>query len=460
MTKDGIKKSVFARSSQLLKTAANLARQEVSHKLAKTVSKTIENQANTLRIRQAQLIVESLGKLKGAAMKAGQMISLTASDFLPPEAVKVLSKLHANAPAIPFSDLREVVLGQLSQETFARLENINETAAASASIGQVHTAEIDGQKVAVKIQYPHVADAIDSDIAMFQKLVSGWLALSGRKFNLTEIFEELKVTLKYEADYLHELENLQKYQSYINTLPGYKVPKVYPEFSTSRVLTMEWIDATLIKTWLDQTEDKELKNHVCEKLVHLYYHEFFVWGFVQTDPNPGNFMVLAEDNYSIVLLDMGAAIEYSESFRLQYLDLIRTLNSRDSDKIIPKAIEFGLLDERESDNMKDLLVEMMDLVLHPFQPENQPFKFGDPELLNRALALAPKVYSNLKYSTPPKELIFLHRKLSGIFHLLRQVDAEVDLSKYWDEMISSKGLPKPIELRPFNDRQPTLPNQE
>src|SRR5690606_4701570 len=151
---------------------------------------------------------ENLSQLKGAAMKAGQLLSLDANDYFPPEAIEILSKLQAQAEPIAWDKLREVFIEDLGEARLREFESLSTVASASASIGQVHRGRLNGRDVALKIQYPGVTDSIDSDLSILKRLAQGFLTVTGRKIDLTELFDELAIVLGQEADYRLERENM------------------------------------------------------------------------------------------------------------------------------------------------------------------------------------------------------------------------------------------------------------
>ena len=173
-------------------------------------------------------------------------------------------------------------------------------------------------------------------------------------------------------------------------------------------------------------------------MLELYTREFWDWGLVQTDPNYGNFLIKPHP-LTLVVLDFGATLRYDEEFRASYRDLLKDVSSRDPENIFDAFVKHGLLDPRESAESRRLLGEMMVISMEPFQPENQPFKFTDVDFAQRTRDITRAFSQSLKYSAPPKKILFLHRKLGGVFTFLKKLEIELDVSPYWDKLINRNG---------------------
>lgn len=433
-----VEKRLFARSRKLAGMAAKVAAKELANKVGSGLARTAERvgaSGVSHRVEQARIIAESLGQLRGAAMKAGQLLSMDAGDLLPAEAVEVLRRLQDEADPVGFATVERVLLQELGAEGLARLEGLEPEAAAAASIGQVHRAHVDGQAVAVKVQYPGVAESIPSDLAVLRRMTSALLGVSGRRVPVDALFEELEESLSAEADYRREAANLARYRQRLGEDQRFVVPQAHLDLSTERVLVMDWLEGVPLGRWLQQAPSLEARERVARALLDQYCREFFEWGLVQTDPNPGNFLILADGRLG--LLDFGATREYSDSFRDRYVMMLRALATGDEEAITDAGLSFDLLDARESEEARAAFVEMMRLATKPFEPAAQPFDFRAPDYHETARQVVLRFLGSLKYTPPPRHLIFLHRKLGGIFNLLRRLEVQLDLSGYWQRMVGT-----------------------
>jgi predicted unusual protein kinase regulating ubiquinone biosynthesis (AarF/ABC1/UbiB family) len=430
----------WSRSRSVLALAAGVAGKELKLRVRSQFASSADalglSEVRT-RIEQARLIAESLGRLKGAFMKAGQLLSIDSSDILPPEAVEILAKLQGQAEPVDFAIIRAVLESELGTEGLASLQSLDPVPAASASIGQVHRAVAFGEPVAVKVQYPGIAESIDSDIALLENLGTSWLTLSRRDIDVSGTFEELRRILHFEADYVRERMYLERFGELLGGDERFAVPRSVAALSSARVLTMGWAEGVPLGDWIRSRPSRPSRELFARAVLDLYCKEFFDWGLVQTDPNFGNFLVRPMDN-RIVLLDFGATVEYANAFRTGYVALLHAVASGDRGRIVDGGIGFGLIDSRESKETREFFTDMLLSSVEPFAPSRQPFVFRDPDYLARSTGVTQRFIRSLSFSPPPRGLIFLHRKLGGIFHLLRRLDVELDLGPYWEKMVAAE----------------------
>jgi len=434
-------KDAWSRSRAVLGLVAGLSGKELRHRVRAGLGSSVEKlRASELatRVEQARLMVDSLGRLKGALMKAGQLLSIDASDVLPPEAMAILAQLQGAAEPVEFETLRSVLLEELGPDWERAFDSFDPRPAASASIGQVHRATTGGQPVAVKIQYPGVRESIDSDLDVLQRLGSGWLTVSRSKIDLADVFEELRTTLHREADYRLELASQLRFIELVERDPRFVVPRSLLPLSTSRVHTMSWEDGQPLGQWLQTTQPLAERVWLARLLLDLYCLEFFQWGLVQTDPNFGNFLVRS-DARQLVLLDFGATLEFEPDFRERYVQLLRAVAAGNARRIGDEGVAFGLIDQRESRETLDLFAQFLESAAEPFAPSLQPFAFSDAGYAKRSQEIGRRFVRSLQFSPPPRRLLFLHRKLGGIFQLLKRLQVQLDLRPYWERMIQSNG---------------------
>lgn len=427
--------SSWGRSRELLSLAAGVAGHELRGRVRARLTSSVEKLATSevaTRIAQAQLMAESLGRLKGAFMKAGQLLSIDASDVLPPEAQQILAQLQGQAEPVSFAVIRGVLEEELGDRLDA-LVDLEETAAAAASIGQVHRGRAHGIPVAVKVQYPGIADSIDADLALVQKVAQGWLTASRRRIDLEGTFEELRTILHLEADYDRERAHLERFGALLAGDPRFVVPQSIPRLSSRRVLTMTWEDGVPLGAWLASAPPAEARRAVAEAMLDLFCLELFTWGLVQTDPNFGNFLVRPETG-EIVLLDFGATLAYDARFRADYVQMLRALATGDERRVVEVGIAHGLLDARESEETRATFAAMMRLAMEPFV-SGGAFAFSDPDYTARSQQLGMRFVESLRHSAPPRHLLFLHRKLGGLFQLCKRLDVTMDLGPVWARMI-------------------------
>lgn len=395
------------------------------------------------RIEQAKILTKSLGNLRGAAMKAGQLLSLDLDDYFPPEAIQILSQLQHQVWESPELDLAQTLKAELTKAQLLELHEIQYKPFSAASMGQVYRAKVSNNPVVIKAQYPHLEQSIESDIETLRKIISALCLVTGRNMNLDYIFAEIEEVLIQEVNYLNEAQALSNFNKLFEAhdwkYAKIKAPTPLTHLSTKKILCLTYESGLTLKEWIDSAPSKEKREIIAKSLLELYIMEFFVWGFVQTDPNPGNFLIRENPNLEIVALDFGASKEYSSEFRKNYVELLKSIQSSSPETIVQKAIAFELLDARETQEAKLVFVELMKLGMSPFF-QNQigsKFSFKDDEFLKSNSRLSRQLVQSLKFSPPPHKLIFLHRKLGGIFAALRKLEVELDLHEYWERIINT-----------------------
>ncbi len=405
------------RSLRLVKTAGSLATQEVFRRL-KGDTPTLMNR------KQLETIVRELGSLKGAAMKLGQIFALEARDFMPEELCLILDTLQSDAPPLEFDIIASIVrpLGDLK---------IEREPLAAASIGQVHRAQYQGRDAAVKIQYPGIRKSTQADVALFEKLFQ-LLSLSlGKKVSASGIAEELSALFMQETDYLKEASFQRAMKTWVDSsqLSGkIIVPEVF--MALDNVLVSSYEPGLKLSQYLSTSPSMEERTYFGDLLLNLYTHEFCTFGCVQTDPNPGNFL-FRPHTHALVALDFGACKEYSMTFRRKYAELIVKASENNPKKLIPLVLELDLLDPRESPAVQEMLCR---LIIESMRPIMQPsFSFADTQYPETMRAMTRELIQHLAFSPPPRSLLLLHRKLSGIFQIIRQLKPQLQLTKYFEQ---------------------------
>lgn len=417
-----------SRKSYLFKMAAKVALKQGKQILAKSSSHKIQ----TL-LEQADIVVNHVGKLKGAAMKAVQSLSVEGADFLPPEVLKVLETLQSQAEPFPSTVLHQVMAQELG-EKLQQLENISEKPIASASIGQVYEATYQDEPVVIKVQYPGVSESVDDDIDTLKKLLKALVVLSQKKVEFDDLMEEARRVLKLETNYHLEEQSLIKYKQ-LFAESNYIIPKVYTQFTTQKILVLSKEEGLEFPKWLELNPTETQRKKIGEQLLNLYTKEFFENRLVQTDPNPANFLVNSNDQ--LVLLDFGATVEFSGDFVKDYQLLLRSAFSGDKQQLLNNIFTLNFLSAKESVETQEAFLEFLMSSLSPFDKDKQPFDFSDGEYSSQVRQQALKFSRMLKYSAPPKQLIFLHRKLGGIFMLLKRLGVRADLTPFREKIINT-----------------------
>lgn len=429
-----IPQSTFSRASRLFWSGARIMSAEVVGRFTNGDSKI------ATRVKQAQELVQTLGQLKGAAMKAGQLISLEFADILPPEVVAVLRQLHDDTQFMPIDQVRYIIARELGIDKRGDLLEISPEPIAAASIGQVHRAVLHGNPVAIKIQYPGISRSIESDLNALRRLAELSLQIQGNSVDLDPIFDELTTCLKQEADYRKEADHLAQFAAVLDP-NRYIVPHVYKDYSSERVITMSFEEGIKISHWLASQPSVDQRQRFGEKIVDLVIQEVLTLGRVQSDPNFGNFLYRPDDE-RIVLLDFGATISLPEKVRSDIARLVQAASVGDFAEITHYAEVSGLFDSRESAEAKSLLAAIIGVYGLLLDETCQPFRFRNPLLQAELRQLTIDFVQEVKHTPPPRDYIFLGRKISGMLNLLRDLDACINVP----ERISGRGAASAVSV--------------
>lgn len=404
--------------------AGAVAGQEITRRIRRQVDEKAET---LIRIRQATRVVQELGHLKGAAMKAGQMLALEGRDFLPDEVVQVLEKLQNSVSFMDEAQVKKILQAELGSR-YSQLSDLQFPPIAAASIGQVHRARRGDQSLAIKVQYPGIQDGLESDLKVLGRVLKGLVRAMGRQINIEGMLEEFGQIFLQESDYLQEARFLARYRACAEGMEGVLIPQPHPELSTSRILTMDYLPGETLTRWVrDNQPSQEDRTAIGQLILELYTREFCEWGLVQTDPNPGNFLVRPDDR-KLILLDFGACKEFAPAFRTQYSRLVMAVVRRHDPELFALSDQLGLIDPRESAETRAALKELLYASMAPIT--QGIYDFTDEAYLPMVRQLGRKFAFSLKYSPPPRNLIFLHRKLSGVFFMLKTLGVRLELASH------------------------------
>lgn len=419
--------SIFTRSRKILTATAKIATKEIKQR---AVSKLSNDSKLNTKIDQAKELAKLFGELKGGAMKFGQMMSLDSEDWLPEEARKILDKLQNDAPVVN----SQVMLDQFFNQMKDVKIDFKSTPLAQASIGQVYKAEYNNKNIIVKIQYPNISKTITSDVSLIKPIVSNFSKVLGKKINYEETFKEVKRVLSLEVDYIREANQIKAYKEIFKEYDEFIIPEPIDEISSKNILSMSFIEGRTITEWIDSNPSMEDKEKVAHLLLKLFKIEFLKNGLVQTDPNPANFLI-QEKPLRIGLIDLGASINYSKKFVQEYIELVRFSLNQNRDKVIECFMHSDLLDSRESKECIDNFIKMQFHAVRPFLKEYQSFDYSSTKFNLELKKNAFQFVSSLKYSPPPKDFIFLQRKLGGLFLILKKLGVKIDTGSYFDDIL-------------------------
>ena len=369
-------------------------------------------------------VADQLAKMRGAAMKVGQLVSMDGGDLLPPELAQIMARLRDDAHFMPPAQLRKVLDAQWPTGWLGRFKTFDVRPIAAASIGQVHRAVLrDGTTLAIKVQYPGVARSIDSDVANVGALIA-MTGLLPKGFDLAPYLAQARAQLHEETDYTREAAQLTRAAALLADDPRFVLPQVHADLSTPQILAMTFLPGQPIETLADA--DQPTRNRVARDLIALTLQEAFAWGFMQTDPNFANFRH-QPDTGRIALLDYGAARDLDPRITGLYRDLLAAGLRDDADALARIATGIGVIAADTAPRHRDAIVAMMRQVFAALRAPG-PYDFADTRLSRQlqrdGMALADDGFLP---PPPPIDVLLLQRKLGGIFLLASRLGAQVDL---------------------------------
>jgi len=381
----------------------------------------------------ARRLARSLSSMRGAAMKLGQLLSLEADDFLPPEAAEVLATLRDGADAMPMQQLRGVLRATWGAGWQRRFRYFDFEPIAAASIGQVHTATTaDGRELALKIQYPGVAESIDSDVDNLATALRLARLLPG-DFDFEPLVEEAKRQLRDEADYETEARHLRRYAALMADEPDVVVPGVHPDLTTASVLAMDRLYGAPLEELCSPAYDDAERDRAATLLLRLVLREFFEFHFLQSDPNFANYLRLADGR--IGLIDLGAGYAAPPALCEKYARLFRAAVDEDRGTLRDVATEIGFLADSDRKAPAEAMLDLIQLATEPFRHDGL-YDFGRSDLPARARASSMAlVFEHGFWRPPPPQTLFLQRKLGGTFLLCARLRARVDARTLLEEAL-------------------------
>ncbi|KAK6201333.1 mitochondrial chaperone [Scheffersomyces amazonensis] len=379
-------------------------------------------------------MAKKFSKMRGAALKIGQMMSFQDSSVLPKEIQQILLRVQNSAHYMPPGQLERVMVQELGNNWRKRLfASFEDIPMAAASIGQVHTAVTeDLTPVVVKVQYPGVADSIDSDLNNLLLLLTASRLLPAGLF-LDKTIANARTELKWECDYIREAQNLIAFRDLLKDDEVFEVPRVFDKLCGEHVLTMERMRGTEI---VKGNWSQETNNWIATNIMRLCLLEIKKFKFMQTDPNWANFLYNEKTN-KIELLDFGAARQFDDKFINNYVEVLRAAVKKDHKKVEFYSKELGYLTGMESPQMTKAHVESILVLGEAFSPidnKGKPFDFNNQTITDRVRGNIGLML-NERLTPPPEETYSLHRKLSGVFLLCARLKAEVPCEDLFRDII-------------------------
>ena len=429
-TIDYIPTSKIERATKLVQTGAKVGVNYLKYYGEKMVNSDLTR--DKLNEDNAEDIYDGLKSLKGSALKVAQMLSMDKS-FLPQAYVEKFSLSQFSVPPLSAPLVLKTFKTNFGKTPYEIFYEFNANSVNAASIGQVHVAVKDGKKLAVKIQYPGVANSISSDLALVKPIAIRMFNLQGKDSD--KYFKEVEDKLVEETNYLLELEQSQEVVAACKKIENLVFPEYYPDYSSEKIITMDWMTGIHLSEFTKNNTNQETANKIGQALWDFYMYQIHILKKVHADPHPGNFLVNNENQ--LVALDFGCMKQIPNDFYTPYFELIDK-NVINKPKIFnAKLFELEILrkddSKEEVDYFTDMFHDLLSLFTKPFQTET--FDFSDETFFESIAQLGERFSkdTNLRKmngNRGSKHFIYMNRTFFGLYNLMFDLKATIVVNEY------------------------------
>ena len=392
-----------------------------------------EEDKDKLNANNAKDIYDGLKELKGSALKVAQMLSME-KNLMPQAYVEQFSLAQFSVPPLSGALVKKTIRKYLGADPEALFDTFSMQSENAASIGQVHRATKEGKALAVKIQYPGVANSIRSDLAIVKPIALKMFNLKGK--DTDRYFEEVENKLLEETDYLQELQSSQMISEAAQVLPNLTFPKYYPKWTTSKILTMDWMEGVHLSEYVKREKlNQKERNLLGQTLWDFYMFQIHGLRKVQADPHPGNFMV--SEQGELIAIDFGCIKEIPEDFYIPYFELSKKENIEDQESFVKLLTDLEILldtdTEEETTCFLALFQKMMRLFTKPFH--DQHFDFSDAVFWDAISNLSKDFTEDsqlrqMNGNRGSKHFIYINRTFFGLYHLLHDLEAQIETESF------------------------------
>lgn len=429
-TIDKIPTGKFSRTTRMVKTGAKIGGNYIKYYSKKAFDKDYSR--DELDESNATDIYDGLKDLKGSALKVAQMLSMEKS-LLPNAYVEKFSLSQFSVPPLSAPLVRKTFKkyhGQYPEQLF---DNFTAESVNAASIGQVHKAEKEGKKLAVKIQYPGVADSISSDLAMVKPVAVRMFNLKGK--DSEKYFKEVENKLLEETDYFLEVKQSQAISAACSHIPNLKFPKYYPELSSKRIISMDWMSGLHLSEYTKTNFSPDDAHKIGQTLWDFYMYQIHHLKEVHADPHPGNFLI--NDKKELIAIDFGCIKKIPLKFYTPYFELAVPENINNKEFFLKKLYELEILrtddTEKEVKYFSTLFYEMLSLFTSPFHKNK--FDFGNEVFWQKVSSLSEKysqdkTLKKMNGNRGSKHFLYINRTFFGLYNLLHDLKAHIKVNDY------------------------------
>ena len=431
-TIDSIPTSKIQRASKLIQTGAKVGVNYLKY-YGEKITKTEEEAKDNLNASNAEDIYDGLKQLKGSALKVAQMLSMEKS-ILPQAYVDKFSLAQFSVPPLSAPLVTKTFKNYFGKSPNEIYDTFNPNSVNAASIGQVHLAEKDGKKLAVKIQYPGVAESISSDLALVKPIAIKMFNIKGKDSD--KYFKEVENKLIEETNYINEVEQSIAMAEACQHLPNLAFPNYYKELSSDRIITMDWMEGEHLSEFTAPNTNQELSNKIGQALWDFYMFQMHRLKRVHADPHPGNFLISKDEK--LVALDFGCIKVVPEDFYVPYFELAKKESLESPALFKQKLFELEILKPEDSKEEQEFFYEMFHELLSIFTApfHSEVFDFSDATFFGRIADLGERYSKNTELrkmngNRGSQHFIYINRTFFGLYNLMHDLKAkEVKINNF------------------------------
>ena len=429
-TIDSIPTGKISRATRLVRTGVKVGINQLKYYGDTLVDP--QNAKEKLNQNNASDIYDGLKNLKGSALKVAQMLSME-KNILPKAYVEQFSLAQFSVPPLSAPLVRKTFFKYFGKHPEDLFDTFNSKSIAAASIGQVHQASKDGKKLAIKIQYPGIADSISSDLAMVKPVAIKMFNIKGKDSD--KYFEEVEQKLLEETNYILEVKQSQQMVADCKHIEHLIFPDYYPNFSNHRIIAMDWIDGEHLSEFTKVNTNKVLSDKLGQALWDFYMYQMHELKRVHADPHPGNFLVTSKGE--LVAIDFGCIKVIPDSFYIPYFELAIPENINNPEIFTKKLYELEILTPtdtpEEIEFFSTLFHEMLSLFTQPMH--NKTFDFSDEAFFSKVADLSEKYSKDTQLrkmngNRGSKHFLYINRTFFGLYNLMNDLGAKVLVNNY------------------------------
>jgi predicted unusual protein kinase regulating ubiquinone biosynthesis (AarF/ABC1/UbiB family) len=434
MEQNSIPATKVERAMRFVKTGAQIGGNYIKHYSKKLVDPSLSK--DELHEDNATDVYSALSELKGSALKVAQMLSME-KNILPRQYTNKFQMAQYSAPPLSGPLIVQTFIKSFGKAPLEIFTTFEMKASNAASIGQVHKATLNDKTLAIKIQYPGVGDSIKSDLKMVKPIAFRLLDMNEKE--LEKYIKEVESKLLEETDYTLELKRSLEISEQCKHIPNLLFTKYYPEYSSKKVLTMDWLSGLHLDDFLRTNPSQEVRNKIGQAMWDFYDLQVHGLKAVHADPHPGNFILQADGTLGVI--DFGCVKEIPEDFYLNYFALLMPELMQDQAIIKRIMLQQEIINKSDSEvtqaKITDAFVRMTGLLSTPFKEAS--FDFGNNAYIDEIYALGEEVskmdeIKKSKEGRGSQHALYINRTYFGLYSILNVLGAKVNTGiRNWRE---------------------------